>query len=292
MYKVLSKKVCFIKRFLKKMNAEQYYLEGQSLYFSRYNFIFDGKVVEMHDDSGSPNHYYFSTVTGKLLYKGILRIISDKSNFVRLLDNDGVFYFSDKNNDFIELSKKVKQYRICENNGEESLCLLNYNGEIEVFDCDSLKLLNKIKFEDKILGIATASSVTRDFSLKILKEGDFKCYYIISDSKNFENYKIILAEEIKGKMISNGSKYYIVDKFNLLDQSFRSIYCGEKNAIKLDFYNSWYVTITKKNIGKNNTYGLIDLRSNKVIYEPIYDNIIENKGKFIARIYGEDVVRR
>lgn len=106
MYKVLSKKVCFIKRFLKKMNAEQYYLEGQSLYFSRYNFLFDGKVVEMYDDSGSPNHYYFSTVTGKLLYKGILRIISDKSNFVRLLDNDGIFYFSDKDNDFIELSKK------------------------------------------------------------------------------------------------------------------------------------------------------------------------------------------
>ena len=161
-----------------------------------------------------------------------------------------------------------------------------------MFDCDSLKLLNKIKFEDKIIGIATASNITRDFSLKILREGDFKSYYIISDYKNFVSYEVILADVIKGKMIPNGCKYYIVDEHNLINRSFRSIYYGNEGTIKLDFYNFWYVTITKKNVGKNDTYGLIDLRSNKVIYEPIYDNIIENKGKFIARIYGEDVVRK
>ena len=213
------------------------------------------------------------------------------NGFIVLSYNYEVFYFSAENNEFIKVAKNIKKICLCESNEEKSLCLLNTDGEIEIFDFDSLTLSNTIKFSVKIDFMCLGyTKIKGDFALKVEDETSKK-FYIISESKDFSDYTIVDATSMQSVETINHKKYYIVNGNTLLDHNFCKLYPeAYSNNVSLSFYESTYVIITKKNISGPDTYGLIDLRDGKVILKPIYNAIIEDGNELIGRIYGEDFV--
>lgn len=293
MYEVMCKEICAITGVFKKKSVLKYYLEGQDMYFDDFEFYCDHKIVRMNDKScDNSEYFYFSTVTGKLIHQGLLYMSDLEYNgFIVLSYNHEVFYFSAENNEFIKVAKNIKKVCICKSNEEKSLCLLNNDGEIEIFDFDSLTLSNTIKFSVKINFMCLGyTKIEGDFALKVEDETSKK-FYIVSQFKNFSYYVIVNATHIQSIVSLNNKKYYIADRNTLLDHNFNKMYSSSpRESSSLSSYGSYYVIITKKNISGPDTYGLIDLRDGKIVLKPIYNAIIENGNELIGRIYGEDFV--
>lgn len=293
MYDVMCKEIWAKIGVFKKKSVLKYYLEGQDMYFDDYEFYCNHKIVRMNDKScDNSEYFYFSTVTGKLIHQGLLYMSDLEYNgFIVLSYNREVFYFSAENNEFIKVAKNIKKVCLCESNEEKSLCLLNTDGEIEIFDFDSLTLSNTIKFSVKIDFMCLGyTKIKGDFALKVEDEISKK-FYIISESKDFSDYTIVDATSMQSVETINHKKYYIVNGNTLLDHNFNKLYAEAlRNSVNLSFYESYYIIITKKNISGPDTYGLIDLRDGKIVLKPIYNAIIENGNELIGRIYGEDFV--
>lgn len=293
MYDVMCKEIWAKIGVFKKKSVLKYYLEGQDMYFDDYEFYCNHKIVRMNDKScDNSEYFYFSTVTGKLIHQGLLYMSDLEYNgFIVLSYNREVFYFSAENNEFIKVAKNIKKVCLCESNEEKSLCLLNTDGEIEIFDFDSLTLSNTIKFSVKIDFMCLGyTKIKGDFALKVEDETSKK-FYIISESKDFSDYTIVDATSMQSVETINHKKYYIVNGNTLLDHNFNKLYAEAlRNSVNLSFYESYYIIITKKNISGPDTYGLIDLRDGKIVLKPIYNAIIEDGNELIGRIYGEDFV--